>query len=45
MQDDSAGKLPKALKRGVLSEEAVYNLLRKQKELRAFLKEKSNLPA
>ena len=26
-EDDSAGKLPKTLKRGVLSEDAVYNLL------------------
>ena len=25
--DDSAGKIPQALKRGVLSEDAVYNLL------------------
>lgn len=26
-EDDCAGKLPKALRRGVLSEDAVYNLL------------------
>lgn len=26
-EDDNAGKIPKALKRGVLSEDAVYNLL------------------
>ena len=31
--DDAMGKLPKGLKRGVLSEDAVYNLLRLQKEI------------
>lgn len=32
-EDDSAGKLPKHLKRGVLSEDAVYDLLRMQQEI------------
>ena len=31
--DDSTGKLPKDLKRGVLSEDAVYNLLAERTEL------------
>ena len=32
-EDDEAGKLPKDLKRGVLSEDAVYNLLSENQEL------------
>ena len=32
-EDDEAGKLPAALKRGVLSEDAVYNLLTENREL------------
>ena len=31
--DDGKGKLPKGVKRGVLSEDAVYNLLQMQKEI------------
>ncbi len=31
--DDEAGKLPKDLKRGVLSEDAVYDLLTENREL------------
>ena len=38
-EDDSAGKLPDGLKRGVLSEDAVYDLLRMQNELDGMLKE------
>lgn len=33
LTDDDAGKLPQDLKRGVLSEDAVYDLLMGQKEL------------
>ena len=36
--DDSAGKLPRSLKRGVLSEDAVYNLLADNTELMGKLK-------
>ena len=32
-EDDEAGRLPQHLKRGVLSEDAVYNLLEANKEL------------
>jgi hypothetical protein len=32
-EDDEAGKLPEDLKRGVLSEDAVYNLLTDHHEL------------
>ncbi len=32
-EDDEAGKLPKDLKRGVLSEDAVYDLLEEHHEL------------
>lgn len=32
-EDDEAGNLPKDLKRGVLSEDGIYNLLEKYKEL------------
>ncbi len=32
-EDDEAGKLPKDLKRGVLSEDAVYDLLTENREL------------
>ena len=37
--DDSAGKLPADLKRGVLSEDAVYNLLSDNDRLRKSLSE------
>ena len=37
--DDSAGKIPSNLKRGVLSEDAVYNLLADVTDLKAQLKE------
>jgi len=37
--DDSAGKIPKNLKRGVLSEDAVYNLLADISDLKEQLKE------
>ena len=36
--DDSAGKLPSNLKRGVLSEDAVYNLLANISDLENLLK-------
>ena len=36
--DDNAGKLPRNLKRGVLSEDAVYNLLADNTELMGKLK-------
>ena len=32
-EDDEAGKLPKDLKRGVLSEDAVYDLITENREL------------
>lgn len=31
-EDDEAGKIPKELKRGVLSEDAVYNLIEENRE-------------
>ena len=34
-EDDEVGKLPQNLKRGVLSEDAIYNLLDENKELLA----------
>ena len=37
--DDSAGKIPQDLKRGVLSEDAVYNLLADISDLKEQLKE------
>lgn len=37
--DDSAGKIPSDLKRGVLSEDAVYNLLADISDLKVQLKE------
>ena len=37
--DDSAGKLPRDLKRGVLSEDAVYNLLSQFSDLKKQLQE------
>ena len=36
-EDDCAGRLPQGLRRGVLSEDAVYDLLRRTEELRAAL--------
>lgn len=38
-EDDEAGKLPQALKRGVLSEDAIYHLLEKRGELQNMIKE------
>ena len=38
-EDDEAGKLPKDLKRGVLSEDAVWNLLSDTKEMNIRLLE------
>lgn len=35
---DEAGKLPKDLKRGVLSEDAVYDLLERNKEIHKLIK-------
>ena len=40
--DDSAGKLPSSLKRGVLSEDAVYNLLTNITDLKERLKKLAN---
>ena len=40
--DDSAGKIPNNLKRGVLSEDAVYNLLTNITDLKKRLKELAN---
>ena len=40
--DDSAGKIPASLKRGVLSEDAVYNLLADISDLKERLKELAN---
>ncbi len=37
LEDDEAGKLPPDLKRGVLSEDAVYDLITEQKQLIAKL--------
>ena len=37
-EDDEAGRLPQDLKRGVLSEDAVWNLLSDCKELKTRLK-------
>ena len=39
LADDDAGRLPQDLKRGVLSEDAVWNLLEDNKELVARIKE------
>lgn len=41
---DDAGLLPQDLKRGVLSEDAVFDLLAEYESLRAELAELSNLP-
>lgn len=38
-EDDEAGKLPKDLKRGVLSQDGVYDLLTKNRELQARMLE------
>ena len=40
--DDSAGKIPSDLKRGVLSEDAVYNLLSEITDLKERLNELAN---
>jgi len=40
-EDDCAGRLPEGLKRGVLSEDAVYDLLRIRDELRRMLKDEN----
>ena len=39
LADDEAGRLPQDLKRGVLSEDAIWNLLEDNKELVARAKE------
>lgn len=36
--DDDAGRLPKDLKRGVLSEDGIWNILERNRELKAQLK-------
>ena len=36
-EDDNAGKIPRDLKRGVLSEDAVYNLLEENQQILKFL--------
>lgn len=36
-EDDEAGKLPRDLKRGVLSEDAVYDLLTENRELLVWM--------
>jgi len=41
--DDEAGRLPKDLKRGVLSEDAVWNLLSDNRDLKARIREMSSL--
>ena len=38
-EDDEAGRLPDTLRRGVLSEDAIYDLLRRREELRAAMRE------
>ena len=38
-EDDEAGRLPKDLKRGVLSEDSVYDLLNENRELQAEILE------
>lgn len=38
-EDDEAGRLPEGLARGVLSEDAVYNLLYEQRVLMDMMKE------
>ena len=40
--DDEQGRLPNTLKRGVLSEDAVWNLLKDHKELQTRMRELSN---
>lgn len=37
--DDAAGKLPRSLKRGVLSEDGIYNLLAENRELQSRMQE------
>ncbi|MBO5597259.1 MAG: DUF4298 domain-containing protein [Oribacterium sp.] len=37
---DEKGKLPERLKRGILSEDGIYNMLERNKELLARIKEK-----
>jgi len=39
-EDDCEGKLPRNLKRGVLSQDAVYNLLEMKRELEMMLKDR-----
>ncbi len=38
-EDDEAGRLPDDLKRGVLSEDGIYNVLEADKELREEMRE------
>ena len=40
--DDEAGRLPQDLKRGVLSEDAVWNLLSDNRDLKARIREMSS---
>ena len=41
--DDEAGRIPQDLKRGVLSEDAVWNLLSDNRDLKARIREMSSL--
>lgn len=36
--DDEAGRLPKGLRRGVLSEDAIWNLLERHRELQKYIR-------
>jgi len=40
-EDDCAGRLPQGLLRGVLSEDAVFDLLRRVEEIKAAMREMS----
>ena len=42
---DRTGELPAGLKRGVLSEDAIYDLLEENRRLLAFMKTVSSAPA
>lgn len=41
--DDEAGRLPPDLRRGVLSEDGIWNALERRRELRGRLKKDGNL--
>ena len=43
-EDDEAGRLPHDLKRGVLSEDAIYNLLEENKDLLADISSLASQP-